>query len=402
MNNNIKTKLKNNFPVYKLSYGRILHNKVSADLYCLIPRGKKQFIWFTYFDNRNVCVLVDYKKNYDSSVEILDMTPYDCCFEKQLSYGKGTIFNGILVTINKWKYFVYEELLFYKGKNKFVKKQIDKMKIIKYIFKNELKNIMYTKNTLTFSMPIMSDNFDNIISMSDNQQYKCYAIQCINLNKNNSLGYYKLENHTQDKIHVNIDSKQDSNRDTNSKYNIKLEVNNINNRNNRNKISYGNHHVNTINSPIMHNKKSNNVSNTVIFMVSADVKQDTYYLYTNDEEDPIIAYIPDYKTSIMMNKIFRNIKENDNLDLLEESDDEDEFENVSDDKYVDTKKKIAMVCEYNTKFKKWKPIKCADIYEPIVDKKTLHYKTKQLNESTHNTKTSFYKDMYNKRKQYYK
>ena len=398
MNNNIKTKLKSNFPVYKLSYGRILHNKVSADLYYLIPRGKKQFIWFTYFDNRNVCLLVDYKKNYDSSVEILDMTPYDCCFDKKLSYGKGTIINGILVTINKWKYFVCEELLFYKGKNKFVKKQIDKMKIIKYIFKNELKNVMYTKNTLTFAMPIMSDNFNNIISMSDKQQYKCYAIECINLNMNNPLGYYKLENHTQEKIHINIDSKPYSNRDTNSNDNIKLEVNN------RNNISYKKHNVNTIHSPITHNKRSNNVSNTVIFMVSADIKQDTYYLYTNDnDEDPLTAYIPDYKTSIMMNKIFRNIKENDNLDLLEESDDEDEFEDVSADKYVDTKKKIAMVCEYNTKFKKWKPIKCADIYESIVDKKTLRYKTKQLNDSTHNkTKTSFYKDMYNKRKQYYK
>ena len=110
MNNNIKTKLKSNFPVYKLSYGRILHNKVSTRFILFNSRGKKQFIWFTYFDNRNVCLLVDYKKNYDSSVEILDMTPYDCCFDKKLSYGKGTIINGILVTINKWKYFVCEEL----------------------------------------------------------------------------------------------------------------------------------------------------------------------------------------------------------------------------------------------------------------------------------------------------
>ena len=35
-----------------------------------------------------------------------------------------------------------------------------------------------------------------------------------------------------------------------------------------------------------------------------------------------------------MNNIFRNIKENTNLDALEESDDEEEFENISLDKYV--------------------------------------------------------------------
>ena len=38
-----------------------------------------------------------------------------------------------------------------------------------------------------------------------------------------------------------------------------------------------------------------------------------------------IAYIPDYKTSVFMNSLFRNIKENINLDYLEESDDEEEL-----------------------------------------------------------------------------
>ena len=35
-----------------------------------------------------------------------------------------------------------------------------------------------------------------------------------------------------------------------------------------------------------------------------------------------------------MNSLFRNIKENGNLDLLEESDDEEEFENIALDKFV--------------------------------------------------------------------
>lgn len=36
----------------------------------------------------------------------------------------------------------------------------------------------------------------------------------------------------------------------------------------------------------------------------------------------------------MMNKLFRKIKENDNLDSIEESDDELEFEDQREDKYV--------------------------------------------------------------------
>ena len=68
-----------------------------------------------------------------------------------------------------------------------------------------------------------------------------------------------------------------------------------------------------------------------------------------------MACIPNFKTSVMMNKLFRNLKENDNLDTLEESD-EEEFENEDPHKFVHLERTIAMKCEYNTKFKKWVPI----------------------------------------------
>ena len=57
-----------------------------------------------------------------------------------------------------------------------------------------------------------------------------------------------------------------------------------------------------------------------------------------------------------MNSLFRDIKENRNLDLLEESDDDEEFENNSPDRYVNLEKEIIMRCVYNNKFKKWEPI----------------------------------------------
>lgn len=57
-----------------------------------------------------------------------------------------------------------------------------------------------------------------------------------------------------------------------------------------------------------------------------------------------------------MNNIFRKIKENANLDLLEESDDEDDFEDTRTDKYVDLSKVVRMKCQYTHKFKKWIPI----------------------------------------------
>ena len=57
-----------------------------------------------------------------------------------------------------------------------------------------------------------------------------------------------------------------------------------------------------------------------------------------------------------MNALFRNIKENNNLDLLEESDDEDDFEDVRIDKYVDTDTQIIMECKFSHKFKSWIPL----------------------------------------------
>ena len=61
-----------------------------------------------------------------------------------------------------------------------------------------------------------------------------------------------------------------------------------------------------------------------------------------------------------MNSIFRNIRENQNLDMIEESEDEDEFENISDDKYVDLAKKTTMRCIYSYRFKRWIPKEVID------------------------------------------
>jgi hypothetical protein len=57
----------------------------------------------------------------------------------------------------------------------------------------------------------------------------------------------------------------------------------------------------------------------------------------------------------MMNRIFRKVKENENLDAIEESDDEEEFQDTREDKYVDLQKSVAIECTYMPKFKKWVP-----------------------------------------------
>ena len=98
-----------------------------------------------------------------------------------------------------------------------------------------------------------------------------------------------------------------------------------------------------------------------VFSIKPDLQNDIYHL-----SDPVnkslvgTAYIPDYKTSVLMNQLFRNIKENANLDSLEESDSEDEFENDRVDKFVYLDREYTMTCAYNHKFKKWVPLRVVD------------------------------------------
>jgi isopentenyldiphosphate isomerase len=101
----------------------------------------------------------------------------------------------------------------------------------------------------------------------------------------------------------------------------------------------------------------------LVFIVKPDVQNDVYELYTYGDgiKDVFHGYagIQSYEASVMMNKLFRKIKENDNLDALEESDDEEDFENVDEYKYVKMNTTYRMVCKYMHRINKWLPQKLA-------------------------------------------
>ena len=96
------------------------------------------------------------------------------------------------------------------------------------------------------------------------------------------------------------------------------------------------------------------------FYVKADIVYDVYYLGALDKNGSVVFFqhslIMNYKTSILLNGIFRKIRENQNLDYIEDSDDESDFENVREDKYVDLEKQVLMECTFHPKFKRWMPI----------------------------------------------
>jgi hypothetical protein len=98
-----------------------------------------------------------------------------------------------------------------------------------------------------------------------------------------------------------------------------------------------------------------------VFRVTADLQFDIYHLHAYGKGNAPVyynsAFIPNYKTSVFMNQLFRNIKENRNLDYIEESDDEADFQDIREDRFVDLKKTINMECVFNYKFKRWVPVR---------------------------------------------
>lgn len=125
--------------------------------------------------------------------------------------------------------------------------------------------------------------------------------------------------------------------------------------NEKKNIDYSVYCIEYLNGSKMYYKKiKSNVKEFRELVILPDIKSDIYHVY--DTNYIGCACIPDLRTSIMMNKIFRNYREIDNIDLIEESEDEEEFEKYGDDKYVDLNKSIIFKCKYNTIFQQWTPI----------------------------------------------
>lgn len=295
------------FPKLELSYEISAHKKVhNSDIYFAIPDSTPFYLWFTSYMTQNVCFLIDV--NNENNIKLIQ-----CGFIDNLAY--GTILYGYTFKYKSINCFCIDNIYYYKGKNISKELYINKLEIIKVLLKNDVSQYPLNKKTWILGLPFMETNINKLLLECEGLPYKVKNIKCRMIESETKtllMTYYK----------PGLD-------------------------------------------------KSNVGYEPTIFKVKAELNQDIYNLYaynpkTNDYEYYDVASIPDYKTSVFMNTLFRNIKENGCLDLLEESDDEMEFENEKEDKYVDLNKSIKMLCEYNCKFKKWVPKKRLDNKERVV------------------------------------
>jgi len=207
---------------------------------------------------------------------------------------QNTIFYG---TFLENRFFFIENVYYYKNTNVSFFNFNKKLNLISSIFNNELKQTIFTSKDIYFGLPIIKSSLHDLLSVIQYLNYKIYAIQFRKLNQVHNAFNLVYKNTSSPKVYFEVRP---------------------------------------------------HIQNDIyeLYCLYNDIK--TFYAY---------AIIPDYKTSVMMNGIFRNIKENTNLDALEESDDEDEFENVNNDKFVSLNTIKIMECSFNTQHSKWMPIK---------------------------------------------
>jgi len=308
-----KQKILSEFPDIKLSYDTIVHKKVyNFELILAIPCGIKCFAWFTIFNNNYVCILIELGNNKNK--EIKNIRIINTCFSKSLCYGTilyGTIFNHMNTS-----FFSIEDIFLYKNKCFSRENWITKFNKIINILKNDITQVAYNNHFTVFALPNITHLNENMdIILKNDIKYKIQCIQYYKINQLNS--YSSLQFDKFNKIDNIIEVIEPMKREIVPKF---------------------------------------VVPKFIVLEVRPDIQNDIYNLYCLNNVFCGIACVPDFKTSVELNKLFRNIKENFDLDKLEESDDEDEFENQKPDKFVYLDKAFKMTCYYNKKFKKWIPI----------------------------------------------
>lgn len=335
LNANQYSDVMNRFPKFELSYETISHKKVppSHQVCLAIPHGKKAFVWFTFFKNEDVCFLMEIGK--DKKVTRIKMITNK--ISMKLAMGTviyGTVYEDPLI---KKIQFIIEDTFFQEG-----------IPLKRLTFGEKLGFVeaflqTYSVDNIHFSLPVMwkrGSHEDNDIPLLINKAIS-NPIHHIQYRTLNSISPY---------LNVLIGRKIGS-------------------------------------SPVVEPISDLFIPPAIpkcdfskpqykmpaVFEVKADLQYDIYHLYAYGEKSKKIyyglAYIPNYKTSVFMNGLFRKIRENKNLDAIEESDDEEDFQDSRIDKYVDLKKTIAIECLFNQKFKRWTPVRTL---KPGLNTKIVH------------------------------
>jgi len=312
--------LKQRFPSFEHSYETVIHKNVpeNYNLALAIPVGRKSFAWFTFYKDTDVL----YQMDLDKDKKIVKTTRVDSKFDSSLSI--GTVLYGIVLP--ETNAFIIEDMHFYKGVPMHSLTFGEKLHYIHQFLSEEIAG------AIRFVLPILWYNTQRECDILPEfvKQYPVHHIQ------------YRSLTHIVPYLNYQVNRRPNTDKDKDKDKIVPIVV----------------QRHQTLSAPDF---TKSQYRYPAVFHIVADIKCDIYHLYACEAKGSIVyyntAYIPNYKTSVMMNTLFRNIKENKNLDYIEESEDEEEFENIREDRFVDLQKIVYMECVFNYKFKRWTPVR---------------------------------------------
>ena len=315
----------NRFPYLELSYDPVLPRKVSvADVFVVLPQGVKGFLWITYWRSDNLAIFIPL--NAHGHMDLQGVKAYPCCFSAELAL--GTVMYGTFIDTSLHLFCcenIYYCRGFYVGRQLFAQK----LAILNDLFSHHLRQSAFTNEFLIVGLPVMKLSFQEAEQSIASLPYNVVGIRLFTFLQTDPVGTYKMP--------MAIAS-------------IALAPL---------AIALAPAPVALAPAPVVPAPVA--PAAAAIFLVKASLGMDSYTLHCHNG-DYGMAMVPSYKCSVLLNNLFRTIKENNNLDLLEESDEEAEFQDVREDKFVDLNKTIPMRCVFSKRFKKWEPV--SPVYQP--------------------------------------
>lgn len=367
------------FPTTRLSYEAVIHKNDNPPFFTgkykcfILPKGKRCIAWVTEWKREKIVAVIDITNNYQGVLSPVirkfhqengwypgSIRLYDACMDHSLVY--GTVFSGVLFRSNHGgsvqgidkTFFSIHSVYWYKGNSIPPLTLTGHVRLCERIFDEAgIRQVAYTKqNSIIFGLPMLCHNDKDIDRMISELPYAIFAVQ------------YRFENHTK------VCLRQVPFQSTDYSNPVSVAV------------------PPTIQQPRLPAAQAPALAPTpvqsqpmtsrmpyvqppdemltniqAVFMVRPNIQNDIYELFMRSSSSRTgelvfhnFAHISGYKTSVMMNRVFRNIIENERLDAQEESEDEADFENTEPDKYVSLHKEFLMICRFNKRFCRWVPV----------------------------------------------
>jgi len=401
--------LLSNFPTTRLSYEASIHKNdkpsIVSDYKCFIlPKGRRCIAWATEWRRNKIVAVIDIDgaisrdRNPDRGQE-RTISPiirkfhqdngwfpgkvriFDACFDWSLVY--GTVFGGVIFRMNEHivdtQFFSIHTIYWYKGNPVPPLAASAHIRVCEDLFReHDIRQVAYTKqNSVVFGLPILCNTEQDAENIVKGLPYETFAIQ------------YRYFTHTRVFQRILQEKSMSSSQYQPIVMNIRVPA----------PAPTPVHVPVPVPVPVpapskrlfVHPPDEMLTNIHATFIVRPNIQNDIYELFVLSPSsrgggggrcEPIFhnfAHISGYKTSVMMNRLFRNITENERLDSMEESEDEAEFENTEPDKYVTLTKEYNMVCRFNKRFCRWVPIEVVTRCDIITEQQVKQHEIRYLN-----------------------